>query len=73
MKQVAAKMAHAKASIIASSHLAQLHAQEQDNIQSADVIPKVLNDHENILVTKWDDNSPIPTDRLPLANVWFHT
>ena len=59
-------MAQAEASIIASSNLAQLHA--LDNIQSADVILKVLNDHENILVTKWDDNSPIPTDRLLVAS-----
>uniref|UniRef100_A0A7S4GAX5 Uncharacterized protein n=1 Tax=Eutreptiella gymnastica TaxID=73025 RepID=A0A7S4GAX5_9EUGL len=49
-------MAQAEASIIASSNLAQLHAQQPDNIQSADVILKVLNDHVNILVTKWDDN-----------------
>ena len=56
-------MAQAEASIIASN-LAQLYAQQLDNIQSADVILKVLNDHENILVTKWDDISPIPTDRL---------
>ena len=52
MKQVAAKMAQAEASIIASSNLTQLHAQQPDNIQSADVILKVWNDHENILVTK---------------------
>ena len=68
MKQVAAKMAQAEASTIASNILAQLHAQQPDNIQFADVILKVLNDHENILVTKWDDNSPIPSDRLLVAS-----
>ena len=45
-----------------------MYAQQPDNIQPADVILKVLNDHENILVTKWDDNSPIPTDRLLVAS-----
>ena len=70
MKQVAAKMAKAGASIIASSNLAQLYVQQPSNIQCADVILKVLNDHENILVTKWDDNSPIPTDRLLVAKRW---
>ena len=64
---LAPKMAQAEASIIASRNLAQVHAQQPDNIQSADVILKVLNDHENILVTKWVDNSPTPTDKLLVA------
>ena len=68
MKQVSTKMTPVEASIIASSNLAQLHAQQPDSIQCADVILKVLNDHENILVTRWDDNSPIPTDRLLVAS-----
>ena len=68
LKQVAAKMAQAEASMIVSSFLAQLNAQQLDDILSADVILKVLNDHENILVTKWDDNSLIPTDRLLVAS-----
>ena len=68
MKQAAASMADLEASIISGFDARHILSLQHKNIHPADILLNVLRSQDNLLVSKWDETSPVQTKILLAAS-----